>query len=242
MQDIHAEPLGGGIEVFVSKSYHFSTDTILLADFANRRGGKKRVDLGAGCGTIGLLWLKNDPSLEVSAVELQADACDLLRKSVHHNKLEGSLAVYNNDLRELRGVLPFGAFDLVACNPPYKLGGSGIENPDGKKLLARHESSCTLDDICEAASKLLQFGGRFCLCQRPERLPDVTESMRRFDLEPKILRMVQQRTGKAPKLFLIEGRKGGRRGYMETMPTLLIEDGSGNFSPEMLEIYGNYKS
>ena len=68
------------------------------------------------------------------------------------------------------------------------------------------------------------------------------ESMRRFDLEPKTLRLVQQRLDKQPKLFLLEGRKGGKRGYMETMPTLFIEDGSGDFSDEMMKIYGNYKS
>ena len=117
-----------------------------------------------------------------------------------------------------------------------------MPNPEDKKLIARHETECTLDDICQAASKLLQFGGRFCVCQRPERLPDVMESMRRFDLEPKTLRLVQQRLDKQPKLFLLEGRKGGKRGYMETMPTLFIEDGSGDFSDEMMKIYGNYKS
>lgn len=88
----------------------------------------------------------------------------------------------------------------------------------------------------------MQFGGRFCICQRPERLPDVMESMRKADIEPKTLRLVQQRRDKAPKLFLLEGRKGGKRGYMETLPTLFIEDETGDFSEEMREIYGNYKS
>ena len=69
MQELHLEPLGGGINIYVTKSYHFSTDTILLAHFANQRGGRRRVDLGAGCGTIGLLWLKDDRNLDVSAVQ-----------------------------------------------------------------------------------------------------------------------------------------------------------------------------
>lgn len=242
MLNIHREPLGGGFEIYVSKSYHFSTDTILLANFADRKGGRLRVDLGSGCGTIALLWLKGKKDLDVAAVEIQQDACELLRRSVEFNNVGESLRIINSDLKELKGKLEFGKYDLVACNPPYKLGGTGVPNPEDKKLIARHETECTLDDICQAASKLLQFGGRFCVCQRPERLPDVMESMRRFDLEPKTLRLVQQRLDKQPKLFLLEGRKGGRRGYMETMPTLFIEDGSGDFSDEMMKIYGNYKS
>ena len=150
--------------------------------------------------------------------------------------------IINADLCDLKGKLNFGCYDVVVCNPPYKIGGGGIKNPTSARLIARHESECTLDDICSAASKLLQFGGRFYMCQRPERLGDVMESMRKFDIEPKTLRLVQQRVSKAPKLFLLEGRRGGKRGFLNVLPTLFIEDESGNFSKEMLEIYGSYKS
>lgn len=241
MNNIHLEPLGNGISIYVSDSYHFSTDTILLADFSKQSGHKKCAELGTGCGTIPLLWCRHNRNLEISAVEIQPDACTLAQKSVDYNNLGGSIKIINADLKDLNGRLPFGYFDLVTCNPPYKIGGGGITNPQSTKQIARHETECTLDDICRTASKLLQFGGRFCICQRPERLADVMESMRKFSIEPKILRMVQQRKSKAPKLFLLEGRRGGSRGFLNVMPTLFIEDDSGNFSDEMMNIYGSYK-
>ena len=241
MNNIHLEPLGGGLEIYVSESYRFSTDTILLANFSQPKGRKKCVDLGTGCGTIPLIWLRENKQLEIAAVDIQENACKLAQDSISRNDLI-QMTVYNADLKELKGVLPFGYYDLVACNPPYKLGGSGIRNPESAKLIARHETECTLDDICESASRLLQFGGRFCICQRPERLSDVMEAMRKFSIEPKVLRLVQQRRSKAPKLFLIEGRKGGNRGFLNVLPTLFIEDESGGFSEEMLQIYGDYKS
>ena len=242
MKDTHIEPLGNGVKIYVSKSYHFSTDTILLADFSMPKSGKKCVDLGTGCGTIPLLWLKRDRSISVDAVELQKSACELAEKSVELNGFADNMRVINSDLRELRGTLGFGCYDVVACNPPYKQGGTGIKNPESAQLIARHESECTLGDICAAASKLLQFGGRFCVCHRPERLADVMESMREADIEPKRLRLVQQRKSKAPKLFLLEGRKSGNRGFLDVLPTLFIEDENGGFSDEMLAIYGDYKS
>ena len=241
MTNLHLEPLGGGLQIYVSDSYHFSTDTILLAHFSLPSGKKRCADLGTGCGTIPLLWLRENPNLDIAAVEIQNEACELARRTVEFNGLEQNLTILNADLKELKGKLPFGAFDVVACNPPYKRGGSGIQNPENALTVARHETECTLDDICEAASGLLQFGGKFCLCQRPERLADVMESMRRFDLEPKRLRMVQQRPSKPPKLFLIEGRRGGKSGFLDVLPTLFIEDGSGGFSEEMMAIYGDYK-
>lgn len=241
MTNLHLEPLGRGLQIYVSDSYHFSTDTILLAHFSLPSGKKRCADLGTGCGTIPLLWLRENPNLDIAAVEIQNEACELARRTVEFNGLEQNLTILNADLKELKGKLPFGAFDVVACNPPYKRGGSGIQNPENALTVARHETECTLDDICEAASNLLQFGGKFCLCQRPERLADVMESMRRFDLEPKRLRMVQQRPSKPPKLFLIEGRRGGKSGFLDVLPTLFIEDGNGGFSEEMMAIYGDYK-
>ena len=65
------------------------------------------------------------------------------------------------------------------------------------------------------------------------------EAMRRNGLEPKRLRMVQQRPDTAPWLFLLEGRRGGRPG-LRVLPTLYLEE-DGRPSREMEEIYGIYR-
>lgn len=240
------EPLGGGVKIYVSEQHHFYTDTILLAHFANARTSDRAVDLGAGCGTIPLLWTRENTPQEIAAVEIQQDAVSLMKESISLNLKNGIERVRGitpicADLRDLKGKLPFGYYSLVTCNPPYKPEGTGLLNPDDQKSAVRHETECTLDDVCMAASQLLQFSGRFCICLRPERLCDVTEAMRRFDLEPKRLRFVQQRRDKAPKLFLLEARRGGKKGFLTVEPVLFIEDEQGGFSEEMKNIYGSYK-
>ncbi len=239
------EPLGNGVEVYVSDRHHFTTDTILLADFARVKNGDRVVELGTGCGTIPLLMIRNYSLKEIYALDIQEEAIALLQKSIAHNLekgIENAAAIHPlcGDIREVRELLPAGSFDLVVCNPPYKLPGSGLTNPDKAKMTARHESECTLADICEAASRLLRFSGRFVMCQRPERLTDVLGCMRAHDLEPKRLRFVQGRAGKAPKLFLCEAKRGAKQGYMDVMPSLIVEDENG-FTAEMKSIYGSYK-
>lgn len=240
------EPLGNGVEIIVNDMYHFSTDTILLANFANPKSTDSVVELGTGCGTMPLLWTREKVLKEIVAIDIQETAIDMLKKSIAHNIENGHtncdcITPLHADLKDLKGKCNFGCYDVVVCNPPYKLSGSGIVNPDSEKLLARHEESCTLDDICKAAAKLLQFSGRFCICQRPERLTDVMLCMREHGIEPKKLRLVQQRKDKEPKLFLLEGRYKGKRGFMQVLPTLFIEDEHGDFSSEMKQIYGLYK-
>lgn len=235
------EPLGGGVRIIVSDEHKFWTDTVLLANFSMPKKTDKVCDLGSGCGPIPLIWLRSGCPAFVTAVEIQENACYMLKRSLELNDLSGKAEVICSDLRDLPGKVQLSSYDAVVCNPPYKAIGSGIKSSGKAHLIARHESMCTINDIAAAAKSLLRFSGRFFICQRPERLCDVLEAMRENDIEPKRLRFVQQRNAKAPKLFLVEGRRGGKPGGLIVEPVLFIEDENGNFSHEMIEIYGQYK-
>ena len=235
------QPLGNGINVIVSEEHHFFTDTIILADFSKPRTYETAVELGTGCGTIPLIWSRENPPKHTYAVEIQENAADMAKRSVEMNALESRITVMNEDLRELKGKLNFGFFDVVVCNPPYKPLGTGIVSSGKSHSIVRHENTCTIEDVIKTASSLLRFGGRFCMCLRPDRLTESLLLMRKYLIEPKRLRMVQQRKDKAPKLFLAEGKRGGKEGGLNVMPVLLIEDESGNFSEEMMKIYGSFK-
>lgn len=235
------EPLGGGFRVIVSDEHKFWTDTVLLAHFSAPKVYETACELGSGCGTIPFIWAREGVPKHVDAVEIQENACSMLSRGIEMNGLSDRIRAVNADLRELRGILELGSYDLVVCNPPYKAPGAGIPSSSESHLLARHETECTLTEIIRAASELLRFSGRLCMCQRPERLTDMLCVMRECGVEPKRLRFVQQRKAKAPKLFLIEGKRGGKPGGLVTEPVLFIEDDKGGFSQEMLDIYGEYK-
>lgn len=235
------EPLGSGISIIVSENYKFWTDTILLADFAKPKKSDKACELGTGCGAIPLIWCRKNPPKSIDAVEIQQDACSMLQRSIAYNHLDHQIQVIHSDLRELRGKVLFSSYDLVVCNPPYKAEGTGIASKEDAHKIARHECMASMEEIIKAAAGLLNFSGRLCMCQRPERLSDMITFMRRYHIEPKRLRFVQQRKNKAPKLFLIEGRRGGKPNGLITEPVLFIENEKNDFSEEMLKIYGEYK-
>ena len=232
------DPLGGGFSIVVSKDHIFGTDAVLLADFSAVKKNDKACDLGSGCGIIPLLWCKKETG-SLFAVEIQKKACAQLEKSLCINSIENRVSVHNCDLRRLKGVLPFGEFDLVTMNPPYKKVGAGIESVSESDKIARHETMCNIDDCCEAASKLLRFGGRFCMCHRPERLSDVISSMKKFGIEPKRLRLVSKNSKSAPWLFLIEGKRGAKS-FLNIEKNLFIETEDGKMSPELCKIMGDY--
>lgn len=237
--EIRLEPLGGGIRIYVNSDYRFGTDAVLLADFAAPRVRESAADLGCGGGIIPLLWCKQPLQEPILGIDIQNDACHLAEQSAAESGVADRVRFLTLDLRNIRTLKNGGSFDVVTCNPPYRTGGGGIVNPGDARAIARHEITCTLKDVVTAAAYLLKSGGRFCLCQRPERLCDVLLAMRAGGVEPKRLRLVCQRPGAEPWLFLIEGKRGARAG-MRVLPMLYLEE-NGRSSPEMEQIYGDYR-
>ena len=236
--EIRPYQLRGGMTVFAGGVHRFGTDAFVLSGFANSRRKDIACDLGSGCGIIPLLLLGGtNPPAQIYGLEIQPDGVELMERAVAENQLEGRLIPLLGDLRCPPERLPKAALDLVTCNPPYFQPGHGFESPVEGRRTARHEASCTLEELCAAVAKMLKYGGRFCICHRPERLVDIFDAMRRHKLEPKRLRMVTQRSGTAPWLVLVEARLGGNPG-LTIEPDLVVEHPDGGFSDEMLGLYG----
>ncbi len=233
------EPVSKEKKIYVSERHKFSTDTILLADFSMPKKNERCADFGTGCGLIPILWAIRSPMKKAYGIELQKDACALFADSIRLCGFEEKLEAIEGDLRSLSDER-LRELHRIACNPPYKPIGSGIRSSAPQEDLARHEVTLTLNDAAKAAASMLRFGGRFCVCQRPERLPEVLEAFRANRIEPKRLRFVQQRAGKPPFLFLLEGRLGAKP-FLKVEPVLLVEE-NGGYTEEMMRIYGDYKS
>lgn len=235
----HIEYIDSSLQLIVSDSHTFGTDALLLAAFSAPKRRNTVCDFGTGCGIIPFYWLREGVE-KVHAVEIQEPACDQLRRSIEINSLSQRLTLIPSDLRELKGKLQEGAFDLITMNPPYTAEGHGIISESKADKIARHETNLSLSELFLSASKLLKFGGRMCICLRPERLTEAMLSMREGGIEPKRLRFVAQRPGKAPWLFLLEGKKGRKPGLI-VENELYIENPDGTPSEEMLKIIGKYK-
>lgn len=232
------EKLTEKIFVCASKNHRFGTDAFLLADFSAYRQKDKVCDLGTGCGIIPLIMQKKLPPEIIYAVDIQEDAVEQLKIGMDKSEIRNIIPVHA-DLKELWKNAPVGQLDLVTCNPPYKAANAGIESSLTAQKIARHEVLCNINDVCHAGERLLKFGGRLCICNRPERLSDVIYAMKKNNIEPKRLRFVSKNADEAPWLFLIEGKKGSKP-FMKVEPQMYIRTDTG-FTDELNEIYNTGK-
>ncbi len=239
-ENVKRESIGSGVYLYTSAQHPFGTDAILLADFAAPKKSDTALDLGTGCGIIPFLWARYEAPAHIAAVEIQENGIALMRRSIAANGFEDRITPYHCDLREIeKHITPLHSFSLVTMNPPYTARGAGFESEDASQKIARHELSCTIEDSIACADKMLRFGGRFCLCQKPDRLADYICTMRAYGIEPKRIRFVCGRRGKKPYLMLLEGKKGAHSG-LAAMPELYINNEDGSYTTEMLKIYRDY--
>lgn len=236
----HIEYLKPHFGLVVSPAHTFGTDAVLLAHFASPKKNTVACDLGTGCGIIPMRWCADGLCRRADGVEIQETGYNQLVRSIAANGLREKLFAHLADLKRLDTVLPPNSYDLVTMNPPYKAENTGILSAETHGRIARHETACTLADAVGAAARLLKYGGRFCLCIRPERLFEAMQAMADAKLEPKKLRLVSKNPYSTPWLCLLEGRKGGKHG-MQVQSGLYIYDENGNLSDEMRRIYGAYK-
>lgn len=234
MAEYKTESLGSGVFAVLSDIHTFGTDAFLLYDFSKAKRKEKICDLCSGCGIIPLLMLREEINHPVTAVEIQADACELIKQGIELSSLQGKLNVINADLKEIHTMIEAGSFDLITVNPPYFPVGSGYDCDDEPHRIIRSEVCCTNSDIIKQSAWLLRSGGRLCICQRPERLTDIICSMRENRIEPKRLRFVAKNENTAPWLFLIEGKKDAKPG-LAAEKTLYMND-----QKELERIYGGY--
>lgn len=217
--------------------FKFGVDAVLLSDFANVKNKHRVIDLCTGTGIIPfLIYGKYEPK-EIYGLEIQEDMVHMAKRSTVLNSLEEKMFFLHGDLKNINELKKLKKFDVVTVNPPYKLNNSGIVNPLDKLAIARHEILCNLEDVISASRILLNDNGRLFIVHRPERLADIFTLMRKYKIEPKRVKMVHPKIGKAPNIVLVEGQRDGGA-YLKWETPLYVYDENGNYTKEIDLIYG----
>ena len=189
-------------------TFPLSTDSLVLAHFVHLPKNARVLDLGSGCGTLGLLLCAADPCCTVTGIELTEDAHRAALENIRRNQLEDRLRSLCADLRDLPAALADGSFSCCVSNPPYFTGGPASHCTP----LARRDDCCTPEDLFGAAAKALKFGGDFYLVHKPEKLAQLIVCGAAAGMELKELTMIRHRTGSSPSMILLRFKKGGKPG------------------------------
>ncbi len=189
-------------------AFPLSTDSMVLARFAKLPRNARVLDLGSGCGTLGLLLCATDPGCHVTGIEQDPAAHAAALHNIRRNTLETRMESICADLRKLSGEIAAGSFSVCISNPPYFSGGpASCRLPN-----ARQEISCPLQDLMQCAGRALQFGGDFFLVHKPDRLAQIISLASAQNMEAKRFLLLRHREQGPIALVLLHLRKGGKPG------------------------------
>ena len=213
------EQLHNGFTLEASEGcFPLSTDSMLLSAFVKLPKQAKVLDLGSGCGTLGVLLCASGSGCSVTGIEIDPNAHEAAVTNIARNALQGRMTSICADLRTV--ALTPGSFCACVSNPPYFSGGPASQSHP----TARREDTCTPEDLFKAAAKALKYGGDFFLVHKPERLAQLIGCGAKHSLEAKRLLLVRHKEGSEISLILLSFRKGGKPGLKIEEAALFDKD------------------
>ncbi len=189
-------------------AFPLSTDSMVLAHFSHLPRNARVLDLGSGCGTLGLLLCASNPDCHVTGIELDPVAHEAALANIRRNHLASRMDSICANITELSPEILNSRFSVCVSNPPYFSGGAASQwLPD-----ARQETCCGLVQLLQAAGRALKYGGDFFLVHKPDRLAQIISLAAGQHMEAKRLLLLRHREDGPIILILLQLRKGGKPG------------------------------
>ena len=189
-------------------AFPLSTDSMVLSHFVKLSANSRVLDLGSGCGTLGLLLCACDPTCQVTGIETDEAAHQTALENIRRNALTHRMDSIHGDLRKTNVLFSPGSFSCCVSNPPYFSSGPASRLTP----TARREDLCSLAELMAAAAWALKYGGDFFLVHRPERLAQIISLGAAQGMEAKRILLVRHNPQKPFCFVLVQLRKGGKPG------------------------------
>lgn len=217
--------------------FKFSLESVLLPNFVEiRLRDKKILDLCSGNCPIPLI-LSKKTNIPIIAVELQKEVYELGLKSIKINNKENQITLLNEDVCNLNNIFSGDTFDVITVNPPYfKNIETSLKNKNDIKTIARHENNLTLSKLLKISSYLLKENGNFYMVHRTERLIEILDELKKYNLTPKTIQFIYPNYNQESKLFMIKASKGGKSG-LKVIDGIYIHNEDGSYRDEIKRIF-----
>jgi tRNA1(Val) A37 N6-methylase TrmN6 len=189
--------------------YRAGIDPVLLAASVQAERGQAVLELGCGAAPALCCLAHRVPGLRLAGLELQPAYAALARENLARNGFQGT--IHEGDVAAPPRALRAEIFDHVMLNPPYfKASSRSAANRADRELALA--GATPLADWIACAARRVRPRGWVHVIQRAERLPDLMAAMT-ADLGSLELLPLIPRAGRAPRLILMRGRKGGRAAF-----------------------------
>lgn len=213
-----------------ASGYCYNSDSLFLYDFISSFKPRGRMlDVGAGCGIVGLLVARDNPKVRLEAVEKQWAFVQYARKNAEVNGIdyvvhEGSFL----DFEDKEG------FEYIVSNPPFYHEGAS-RSEDEMIHAARYNIHLPIKDFVNKAARLLRPQGHFIFCYDPQQFALLCAALDDAKLRVVDVQFVHSKRGRNAALVMVHARKNSRS-LMKVWPPFFAFD-EDKFSQASVDLY-----
>ena len=210
--------------------YCYNSDSLLLYDFINSFHPKGRVlDVGAGCGIVGLLVARDNKKVALEAVEKQEVFIHFSKTNAKVNSIPYKL--YECDFLDLD---EGNKYDYIISNPPFYP--AGVQKSENEMLFnARYNVNLPLDKFFKKVSRLLRPRSHFIFCYDATQFGFVCAELERVKMKIVDVQFVHPKIDRKASLVLIHARNGSKS-MVNVLPPFINFEGD-EPSQKIQEIY-----
>ena len=208
------------------------TDGVLLGAWCPVAGVRRALDVGTGCGVIGLMIAQRNSEVMIDAIDIDYDAVEEATTNFANSPWSNRLTAMEQDFNDIDKV---SCYDLIVSNPPYFT--NGVLPTGNARTTARHTGHLTYRQLIEGASRLLNDDGSLALISPVDVERDIIEASTFASLEIRCQTYVIPVEGSGPKriLWLLS-----RQQVAFHQETLIIADRNGNFTRDYIALTGDF--
>ena len=217
---------------------NFTLDSVLISDFVKiNRKTKKILDIGTGCGIISILLAKRSKA-KITGIEILETMAEIAKENIKNNGFYEQISIVNEDIKNYKKTFSEAQFDTIVTNPPYfEFKGDFSQINDLEQLAcARHNMNLTIEEIIKISAYLLKNMGSFSIVFRSERLIEILELLKKYNLEPKRMKNCYTKWNENAKICMIEAIKDAKSGLLIEMP-IFVYDKNGKKSEYIENLY-----
>ncbi len=206
--------------------FHFAVDSLLLSVFITPKFRNRVLDIGCGCGVVGLSLLLAHPKKEVQLLGMDNDRemIECALKNSQRLGLDQTTRFVRMDAGEIdSSVIHAESFDLALINPPYRRPGSGRTPASPGRKAATFAPESGLDIFLKAAGFALKNKGKAGIVFPASRLDELLYALASNRLRPKKVLPVQGRSGRAANLVLVQAVKNAGQEMLLAPPLILYD-------------------
>ncbi|WP_086300497.1 tRNA1(Val) (adenine(37)-N6)-methyltransferase [Campylobacter devanensis] len=212
----------------LENGYRYNSDTLFLYDFITDRIRGEILDVGCGCGILGLLVARDSSvilkGIDINPINVQISQYNASVNGITAEFITGDFSEFKSEIK----------FDFIISNPPF-YHSNVIKSPNSHIAKSRYSNSLSLEQFLASCNRNLKPKGVLYFCYDAKQIRDILVLFDKFKLNLTKMKFVYPKINQNAKIVLIEAKKSSKS-MCEILPPLVVFDGD-EFSIETKEIF-----